>query len=402
MVHQEEITTSPSLPKCYLALPVQGVRGNKAFYTKLAFSLRNCGITVINPEVAQPPPTDLDERFASTVIVSDNLRLIDQADFLLADISWPSLGVGYEIAVAERAGIPVAALYCESGHTMSKMMIGNTNRLFHVFQCGSAESLDRLACLALRWVMRVRHGEQVQTNSTERLTTHFAELAPVYDATTQWRRHPQLLEWFKANLGPGDVMLDVGSGTGIIAEAANREGTVVRLDLSESMLRRNSFGARVVGRAECLPVRSGVVDNALMRQVLHYVEVSRVLREIRRTLRPGGRLLLGQVVAPNDNVARWWLELRKITQPLQREIYTVPHLLSVLKEAGFQTAAVDNLTIDRIDTWETFVLHAPGSEALVREYVSLVPPLIARRIGLQTSNEEIAYRQEWGLVVCLP
>jgi 2'-deoxynucleoside 5'-phosphate N-hydrolase len=400
----EEATASQHPLKCYLALPIQGVRGRDALYTQLAASLSECGVEILNPEVVHAPPLDLDESFAATAIASDNLRKLAQADLLLAEISWPSLGVGYEIAAAERAGIPVIAIHGTSDRSVSKMILGNVRPHVHIFQYGEGDTLDRLAYLAVSWMLRLRYVERDQKVVCQRLVEHFAALAPLYDGTTQWRRHPRILEWFSNNLGPGDVLLDVGSGTGIVAEAARREGgTVVRLDVSEPMLRRGSFGERVLGDAERLPIRSKAVDNLLLRQVLHYVDAERVLHEARRVLRPGGRLLLGQIVAPNDEVSRWWFELRRITQPLQRTVYTTPHLTRVVKDAGFQVAKVDSLTVDRSDTWETFVGNAlEGSSWLVREYLSLAPPALARRIGLQTSNDQIAYRQDWGLVVCLP
>ena len=389
---------SPDSLKCYLAVPVQGIRDKEKLYALLVYSLRQCGVQVLNPEIVQPPPRDLETLYAAPVIAYTNLTKIAEADFLLAETSCPSLGVGYEIAVAERTGIPVIAIHDTAHHKLSKMILGNSCPNIHVFQYRE-DTLERLVALAVKWMIRIRNRRQ--NNISRRLISHFADLAPIYDSTTEWRRHPLLLDWFNNNRGFGKVLLEIGSGTGIVAEAASRDAdSVIRLDISEQMLRLNRFGERILADAELLPIKSNTIDNILIRQVLHYVDAGRVLNESRRVLRSNGRILIGQIVAPDDSVARWWLELRRITQPWQRTVYTIPHLVRTLEDVGFHVAKVDSFTLDRSDTWDTFVTNAPESSSLVREYINLVPSSIARSISIRTEDNRITYRQNWGLVMC--
>lgn len=59
-------------------------------------------------------------------IFSRDTGWIGQADLLVAEVSQPSIGVGYEIGFAESRGIPVFALYhLGSPHPLSAMIAGN-------------------------------------------------------------------------------------------------------------------------------------------------------------------------------------------------------------------------------------------------------------------------------------
>lgn len=59
-------------------------------------------------------------------IYKRDVSLIDQSDIVVAEVSTPSLGVGYEIAYAESKNIPVICLYRpEEGKALSGMIEGN-------------------------------------------------------------------------------------------------------------------------------------------------------------------------------------------------------------------------------------------------------------------------------------
>ncbi len=103
---------------------------------------------------------------------------------------------------------------------------------------------------------------------------------------------------------PSDSVLEVGFGPGLGLElAAQRahEGRVVGVDLSETMLeiakRRNHSqieAGRVdlhLGTAEKLPFEAATFDKGMTMNSLHlWPDPVAGLREIRRTLRPGGRI----------------------------------------------------------------------------------------------------------------
>jgi ubiquinone/menaquinone biosynthesis C-methylase UbiE len=110
-----------------------------------------------------------------------------------------------------------------------------------------------------------------------------------------------------ANLRGGEAILDIGCGTGSQAIAACRcigsSGSVTALDASAEMLERARSKARkasmdisfVQGAAERLPFRDDQFDIVLSTVMLHHLPRKirkESLAEIRRVLKPGGRVVI--------------------------------------------------------------------------------------------------------------
>jgi SAM-dependent methyltransferase len=100
-------------------------------------------------------------------------------------------------------------------------------------------------------------------------------------ATSRGRRVDEaeraLIAWLLASVSGARSVLDVGCGTGHFAVWLQRRSLdVIGLDRSPAMLaelrRRHAALPVVVGDADCLPVRSGAVDVALLVTTLEFVE----------------------------------------------------------------------------------------------------------------------------------
>jgi SAM-dependent methyltransferase len=109
----------------------------------------------------------------------------------------------------------------------------------------------------------------------------------------------------RASVSDGDHVLDVGTGSGIVAwEAAARvgsDGRVLGVDISQALLAEaRAFGAgpasvdfvRMAAEALDLPDRDFDAVLSLFA-VSHFRDSAAALREMHRVLRPGGRLVLG-------------------------------------------------------------------------------------------------------------
>ncbi len=122
-----------------------------------------------------------------------------------------------------------------------------------------------------------------------------------------WYRRQALL---RAGLAPGMRMLDVAVGTGLVAKEAVRilgdPRAVVGIDPSAGMM--GALGpaglALVRGRAEALPFGAREFDFLSLGFALrHLDDLAATLREFRRVLKPGGRLLLLEITRPEGAVA---------------------------------------------------------------------------------------------------
>ena len=103
-----------------------------------------------------------------------------------------------------------------------------------------------------------------------------------------------------AGVGPNDVVVDIGCGPGGAARhAAHLGATVTGIDPAAVMLRTARLLTRgankpryVEGTAESLPVADDYATVAWsIAAVHHWVDLDAGLREVRRVLRPGGRLV---------------------------------------------------------------------------------------------------------------
>jgi arsenite methyltransferase len=202
-----------------------------------------------------------------------------------------------------------------------------------------------------------------------------------------------------ARVQAADVVLDVGTGTGLLVFGAldrlGPEGSVVALDISVDCLdelRATCDDSRVsylVGGAEVLPLPDASVDVVLTRSVLIYVrEKAEAAQEFFRVLRPGGRVSIFEPV--NRRNTQLWelvdfrdLEGRVIADFRRR--WPPDHPMLDFDEgemerwfaaAGFQDLAVETHE-DEHSMNPGSVLHgvgAPGCPSLVEAWSEAFTP----------------------------
>ena len=144
---------------------------------------------------------------------------------------------------------------------------------------------------------------------------------------------------------PDDTILDLGCGSGpavkVLAGMAG-PGLILGLDHSEIMLaqalRHSRHAVRqgrvhlLRGRIDALPCRDNTIDRILAVHVVYFAGAAGV-REARRVLRPGGRIVI--VATDRSAMARW-----KFAQPSTHELFDTPGLANLLVRGGFATSAI--------------------------------------------------------------
>jgi 2'-deoxynucleoside 5'-phosphate N-hydrolase len=96
----------------YFAGAISGGRDDVALYRQIIAALEDEGYRVLAGAVAAEHVTASGEAIDSRAIFDRDLGWIAECDAIVAEVSMPSTGVGYEIATARyRHGIPVICLY---------------------------------------------------------------------------------------------------------------------------------------------------------------------------------------------------------------------------------------------------------------------------------------------------
>lgn len=174
-----------------------------------------------------------------------------------------------------------------------------------------------------------------------------------------------------ADLAPGEVVLDLGSGGGIdVLLSARRVGPTGKaygLDMTDEMLelaRENQNKAGVEnaeflkGDMESIPLPDASVDVIISNCVINLAaDKGKVLREAFRVLRPGGRLAISDVVVdgavPPEVKRNMELWIGCIAGALQIEEY-----LTLLEAGGFQEASVEITRRYRTEAARSFLEEA--------------------------------------------
>ena len=201
-----------------------------------------------------------------------------------------------------------------------------------------------------------------------------------------------------ARLAPGMRVLDIATGTGLVAEAAlaavGPSGHVVAADISPPMLKRarerldgQPNASFAVEDGQALTLADGSRDAVLCGLALmHFPDPARGLAEFRRVLREGGRVAVSVPTTPERSFAFRGLTAvgrhvpsRAAEAARNFVLGDPPRLRAMLEAAGFSD--VDTATEARRYAFASFDAYFEhferGSGAIAAEYVAL--PAEARR-----------------------
>jgi arsenite methyltransferase len=179
-----------------------------------------------------------------------------------------------------------------------------------------------------------------------------------------------------ASLKPGESVLDLGSGAGfdcfLAARKVGAAGRVIGVDMTPEMIDRARGNARTggyanvefrLGEIENLPVADESVDAIISNCVINLsVDKARVFAEGFRVLRPGGRVMVSDIVLLKDlpEFVRSSVEayVGCVGGAMLRDDY-----LETMERAGFKDVKIVEQTVFPVD----FILSDPTAQAMVRE-----------------------------------
>ena len=178
--------------------------------------------------------------------------------------------------------------------------------------------------------------------------------APLVQRITYRPEHDAVLKRLRGT-APGRV-LDIACGTGLLGARIGRElpGTrVVGCDFSRGMLeqaaRQGRLDCLVQGSALELPFESGAFGAVVTTEAFHWFpDQAQALREFRRVLAPGGRILVSLVNPPLEVISRVSRKLsRRAGEPARWP--TRGQMRRLTEDAGFEVES------------QSLVLRFPGT-----------------------------------------
>ena len=110
--------------KIYFACSITGGRDDEAVYRQLVDTMLADGHNVPTPELANSNTLEMETNHPAKEVYTRDITWIEESDCLVAEVSTPSHGVGYEISYALNLGKPVLCLY-QQDVKVSKMLTGN-------------------------------------------------------------------------------------------------------------------------------------------------------------------------------------------------------------------------------------------------------------------------------------
>ncbi len=128
--------------KIYFSGSIRGGRDRASIYKQLIEKIKENG-EVLTKQIGSKDIEKSEKDLSDKEIYERDVRLIRKADAVIAEVTIPSLGVGYEIAYAEQQGKPVLCLYdsTDKEHKLSAMISGNNNLTLVIYD--AIESAER-------------------------------------------------------------------------------------------------------------------------------------------------------------------------------------------------------------------------------------------------------------------
>jgi arsenite methyltransferase len=187
-----------------------------------------------------------------------------------------------------------------------------------------------------------------------------------------------------ASLREGETVLDLGSGAGfdcfLAANRVGKKGRVIGVDMTPEMLEKARENARKgnyenvefrLGEIENLPVADNSVDAIISNCVINLsLDKERVFREAFRVLKPGGRLMVSDLVLlkelPDFIKKSVVLYVSCIAGAVMKQEY-----IGAIKDAGFQEVRIIDETILPLE----FLSNDPNAK-VIRDNLKIPPEKI--------------------------
>ena len=207
-------------------------------------------------------------------------------------------------------------------------------------------------------------------------------------------------------------VLDIGSGPGIVATAlAEYSKSVTAFDITPSMIeaakkRSSELGIEniefKVGRAENLPFEEDSFDIVVTRLTTHHFpEPELVLKEIRRVVKPGGRVVFADITSsenPEESELHNALEI--LRDPSHVRMLPLSELRQAILSSGLRIIEEDVWVMEREFGEWIRITNAPEREKpLFVIMAGLAKAGVKTGVDLSFTDGEVRFNHTWSLIL---
>ncbi len=127
----------------YFGCSITGGRNEESTYQLIVKTLLEDGHQVPTAHLSRSDVMDVEKVVNPVEVYTRDIQWIDNCQAMIAEVSTPSHGVGYEVAYALSIQKPVLCLH-SSGIPLSKMITGNNNPNLQVMEYQSPDELPAI------------------------------------------------------------------------------------------------------------------------------------------------------------------------------------------------------------------------------------------------------------------
>ena len=204
----------------------------------------------------------------------------------------------------------------------------------------------------------------------------------------KWVHEPSYIKAFisSADFNKNDIVLDVGTGTGVIAHAlAPLVKEIIGLDISQDMLEHSNWEGNkyFIKRDIREPIFfDNVFDKVTARMVFHHITEStqEAMDECFRILKKGGKMILSEGIPPVPEVKRDYTRIFRVKE--KRLTFLEQDLINMMKESKFKNIKVSTHVMKNFSVFDwlvnsglpkakqdkIFEMHVTGSDMFKKAY----------------------------------
>ena len=129
-----KVRKEEDMKKVYFAGSIRGGRVDAEVYRRIIRYMQDSSI-VLTEHIGSPALNLMEQGKRDAEIYDQDTAWLRESDVVIAECTCPSLGVGYELAYAEKIGKPCHIFYDRTKTQLSAMLTGNPYFCIYPYEC---------------------------------------------------------------------------------------------------------------------------------------------------------------------------------------------------------------------------------------------------------------------------